>query len=68
MASNNPANFANISKDKLREIAAKGGHASHEPEKYETFDSAPHHEHLLRSGNPNLPGGGNIGSPSGLAV
>lgn len=29
MASNNPANFANLPKDELREIAAKGGHASH---------------------------------------
>lgn len=28
-ASNNPANFANLPKDELREIAAKGGHASH---------------------------------------
>ncbi|KAH8727188.1 hypothetical protein GQ44DRAFT_704644 [Phaeosphaeriaceae sp. PMI808] len=29
MASSNPANFANLPKDELREIAAKGGHASH---------------------------------------
>jgi len=29
MASSNPANFANLPKDKLKEIAAKGGHASH---------------------------------------
>ncbi|OAL46263.1 hypothetical protein IQ07DRAFT_683641 [Pyrenochaeta sp. DS3sAY3a] len=29
MASTNPANFANLPKDELREIAAKGGHASH---------------------------------------
>jgi hypothetical protein len=29
MASSNPANFANLPKDKLSEIAAKGGHASH---------------------------------------
>ncbi|KAH7138173.1 hypothetical protein B0J11DRAFT_500414 [Dendryphion nanum] len=29
MADNNPANFANLPKDELREIAAKGGHASH---------------------------------------
>lgn len=28
-ATNNPANFANLPKDELREIAAKGGHASH---------------------------------------
>ncbi|KAL5420133.1 hypothetical protein PMIN04_006610 [Paraphaeosphaeria minitans] len=29
MADSNPANFANLPKDELREIAAKGGHASH---------------------------------------
>ena len=29
MASSNPSNFANLPKDKLSEIAAKGGHASH---------------------------------------
>jgi hypothetical protein len=29
MASSNPSNFANLPKDELREIAAKGGHASH---------------------------------------
>jgi hypothetical protein len=29
MASSNPANFANLPKDELRDIAAKGGHASH---------------------------------------
>lgn len=29
MASTNPANFANLPKDELKEIAAKGGHASH---------------------------------------
>lgn len=29
MASSNPANFANLPKDELKEIAAKGGHASH---------------------------------------
>lgn len=29
MADTNPANFANLPKDELREIAAKGGHASH---------------------------------------
>lgn len=29
MADSNPANFANLPKDKLSEIAAKGGHASH---------------------------------------
>ena len=29
MASSNPSNFANMPKDKLSEIAAKGGHASH---------------------------------------
>lgn len=29
MASSNPANFANLPKDKLKEVAAKGGHASH---------------------------------------
>lgn len=29
MASTNPSNFANLPKDELREIAAKGGHASH---------------------------------------
>jgi hypothetical protein len=29
MASSNPANFANLPKDELRNIAAKGGHASH---------------------------------------
>ncbi|KAF2641243.1 hypothetical protein P280DRAFT_398773 [Massarina eburnea CBS 473.64] len=29
MADSNPANFANVPKDELREIAAKGGHASH---------------------------------------
>ena len=31
MSSNNPSNFANLPKDELREIAAKGGHASHGP-------------------------------------
>ncbi|KAF2660608.1 hypothetical protein K491DRAFT_588663 [Lophiostoma macrostomum CBS 122681] len=29
MADNNPANFANLPKDKLSEIASKGGQASH---------------------------------------
>jgi hypothetical protein len=29
MASSNPSNFANLPKDELKEIAAKGGHASH---------------------------------------
>lgn len=29
MADNNPANFANLPKEKVQEIAAKGGHASH---------------------------------------
>jgi len=29
MASNNPGNFANRPKEEVREIAAKGGHASH---------------------------------------
>ena len=29
MADSNPANFANLPKDELRQIAAKGGHASH---------------------------------------
>jgi general stress protein YciG len=29
MADSNPANFANLPKDELKEIAAKGGHASH---------------------------------------
>lgn len=29
MADKNPANFANLPKDELKEIAAKGGHASH---------------------------------------
>jgi hypothetical protein len=29
MADNNPANFANLPKDKLKDIASKGGHASH---------------------------------------
>ncbi|ORY11994.1 hypothetical protein BCR34DRAFT_564365 [Clohesyomyces aquaticus] len=29
MADSNPANFANLPKDELRAIAAKGGHASH---------------------------------------
>jgi general stress protein YciG len=29
MADSNPANFANLPKDQLKEIAAKGGHASH---------------------------------------
>jgi general stress protein YciG len=29
MSSTNPSNFANLPKDELREIAAKGGHASH---------------------------------------
>lgn len=29
MASTNPANFANLPKDELKDIAAKGGHASH---------------------------------------
>ena len=29
MASSSPANFANLPKDELKEIAAKGGHASH---------------------------------------
>ncbi|KAJ4290866.1 hypothetical protein N0V90_010062 [Kalmusia sp. IMI 367209] len=29
MADSNPANFANLPKDELREIASKGGHASH---------------------------------------
>lgn len=29
MTSSNPANFANLPKDELKEIAAKGGHASH---------------------------------------
>lgn len=29
MASSNPSNFSNLPKDELREIAAKGGHASH---------------------------------------
>src|SRR5690242_20514795 len=29
MASTNPSNFANLPKDELKEIAAKGGHASH---------------------------------------
>lgn len=29
MASTNPANFANLPKDTLHDIAAKGGHASH---------------------------------------
>ncbi|KAF2466746.1 uncharacterized protein BDR25DRAFT_293139 [Lindgomyces ingoldianus] len=29
MANTNPPNFANLPKDELREIAAKGGHASH---------------------------------------
>jgi general stress protein YciG len=29
MADSNPANFANLPKDKLKEIASKGGQASH---------------------------------------
>jgi len=29
MADSNPANFANLPKDQLKDIAAKGGHASH---------------------------------------
>jgi general stress protein YciG len=41
MASSNPANFANLPKDELKEIAAKGGHASH----------GAHHE----SGNSDHP-------------
>lgn len=31
MADSNPHNFANLPKDELREIAAKGGQASHGP-------------------------------------
>ena len=39
MASSNPANFANLPKDELREIAAKGGHASHGAHSGESTDS-----------------------------
>ncbi|KAF2007937.1 hypothetical protein P154DRAFT_392275, partial [Amniculicola lignicola CBS 123094] len=41
MADTNPANFANLPKDQLREIAAKGGHASHGATKTEP-ENEPH--------------------------
>lgn len=40
MASSNPANFANLPKDELKEIAAKGGHASHGSQ--QGFDTSGH--------------------------
>lgn len=42
MASSNPANFANLPKDELKDIAAKGGHASH---------GAPHSTTTTSSGS-----------------
>lgn len=41
MASNNPANFANLPKDELKEIAAKGGHASHGSQQESDSSSHP---------------------------
>jgi general stress protein YciG len=39
MASSNPANFANLPKDELKEIAAKGGHASSHGAHHESGNS-----------------------------
>ncbi|KAF2737901.1 hypothetical protein EJ04DRAFT_550183 [Polyplosphaeria fusca] len=36
MADSNPRNFANLPKEELRDIAAKGGHASHGASSNET--------------------------------
>ncbi|KAA8894346.1 putative conidiation-specific expression protein [Sphaerosporella brunnea] len=49
----------NLPKDELREIAAKGAQT------YEPARDTSHtvrHEHMLRGGNPKLPGNGNLGN------
>jgi general stress protein YciG len=43
MSSTNPSNFANLPKDELREIAAKGGHASHGGHSTESTESTSGH-------------------------
>lgn len=49
MASTNPANFANLPKDELREIAAKGGHASHGSAQHDESSTTSSNNHADRN-------------------
>jgi len=49
MSSNNPGNFANRPKEEVREIAAKGGHASHKNDGNDNVSPPSYHPLLLQS-------------------
>lgn len=49
----NPGNFANRSKEEVREIAAKGGHASHRgSNQTDSSDGTRHQERSTHNTNP----------------
>jgi general stress protein YciG len=63
MASSNPSNFANLPKDELREIAAKGGHASHSGAAH-TGDST-NNDHAGRNPDGTFTKGSSVASELG---
>ncbi|KAF8245406.1 hypothetical protein K440DRAFT_410591 [Wilcoxina mikolae CBS 423.85] len=61
MASNNPHNFANLPKEEVRELAAKGGRASHGDRSEESYQKRDTRD-TTSSGDSDLPGNGNPGN------
>ena len=54
MSDSNPANFANLPKERVKEIAAMGGHASHGKEETNDTSNDAHAKKLASEGrNPN---------------
>jgi hypothetical protein len=61
MASNNPQNFANLPKEEVRELAAKGGRASHGGRSDESYQKEDIRD-TTSSRDSDFPGNGNPGN------